>query len=310
MTKITWPKNKKFAFTIVDDTDFATIKNIKPVYDLLNDLKIHTTKTVWSYPPRDNFTGDSLQDAQYLKFIQSLANNGFEIAFHGAGSGQFNREEIIQALEIFNEKLNFLPNIHINHAHNYDNLYWGHDRFQLPIRTLIKLRYGDTRKFYGTDKSSESFWGDIAKKQFKYIRNHTFNSINTLKYDPKMPYRDKSKDKYSNFWFSGSDGHTVEEFNGTVNPKNIDKLIQEGGACIMYTHFANGFVDSNGKLNPQFEASMRYLAEQNGWFVPASELLDFLQSQQKTEHASPLYLNLLDIRWVIDRIIKKVKYKR
>ncbi len=50
-----WPSGKKFAFTIIDDTDHGTVSNLKPVYDLLNELGIKTTKTVWVYPPRDSF---------------------------------------------------------------------------------------------------------------------------------------------------------------------------------------------------------------------------------------------------------------
>ena len=61
-----WPQNKEFAFTIIDDTDFATKKNIKPVYDLLYDLGFLTTKTVWVYPPKDKFTGQSLRRCQEI----------------------------------------------------------------------------------------------------------------------------------------------------------------------------------------------------------------------------------------------------
>ena len=42
-----WPEDKAFAFTIIDDTDYATIENIKPVYDFLYDAGLKTTKTVW-----------------------------------------------------------------------------------------------------------------------------------------------------------------------------------------------------------------------------------------------------------------------
>jgi hypothetical protein len=50
-----WPENKDFAFTIIDDTDNATLDNIKPIYDFLLSKNIKTTKTVWIYEPRDNF---------------------------------------------------------------------------------------------------------------------------------------------------------------------------------------------------------------------------------------------------------------
>jgi hypothetical protein len=42
-----WPNNKDFAFTIIDDTDNSTVSNVKPIYNLLADLGLKTTKTVW-----------------------------------------------------------------------------------------------------------------------------------------------------------------------------------------------------------------------------------------------------------------------
>jgi len=43
--KIAWPNGKRFAFTIVDDTDWAAVERVKPVYDLLARLGLKTTKT-------------------------------------------------------------------------------------------------------------------------------------------------------------------------------------------------------------------------------------------------------------------------
>jgi hypothetical protein len=52
-----WPLNKDFAFTIIDDTDNSTVQNIKPIYDFLYSKEILTTKTVWVFEPKDNFSG-------------------------------------------------------------------------------------------------------------------------------------------------------------------------------------------------------------------------------------------------------------
>ena len=52
--QINFPKNKSFAFTIIDDTDDAFLENIKPIYDFLNEYNIFITKTIWVYPPRDS----------------------------------------------------------------------------------------------------------------------------------------------------------------------------------------------------------------------------------------------------------------
>src|SRR5437899_2238785 len=45
-----WPEGKDFAFTIIDDTDNATLARIRPIYELLSELGLRTTKTVWVYP--------------------------------------------------------------------------------------------------------------------------------------------------------------------------------------------------------------------------------------------------------------------
>jgi len=104
--------------------------------------------------------------------------------------------------------------------------------------------------------------------------------------------------------------HAVEEFNHLVNPKNIDKLERVNGVCIVYTHFASGFVDKNGELDSDFKKNVDYLSNRNGWFVPASILLDYMQSQRKDEYASYFYLNKLEIKWLIDRIVKKIRFRR
>ncbi|GLI51894.1 hypothetical protein TSYNTROOL_19800 [Tepidanaerobacter syntrophicus] len=128
--KIQWPDNKEFAFTIVDDTDNCTGDNIKPIYDFLYDHRILTTKTVWVYPPRNHFTGDCLLDSDYLNFIIDIKSKGYKIGLHNVGSGEFNRENIKEGIDLFNEKIGFYPNLHINHSSNLDNIYWGNERYQ------------------------------------------------------------------------------------------------------------------------------------------------------------------------------------
>ena len=226
--KMQWPDNKKFAFTIVDDTDNSTVENVKPVYDFLHKHGIITTKTVWVYPSRDKFTGGCLLDNEYLSFILDLRDKGYEIGLHNVGSGKFTRKEIIRGLDLFNEKLGFYPMLHINHSSNIDNIYWGNERYQFILRSIFRMIYREKRKFYGSDINSKYFWGDICKEKIKYIRNYVFNDINTLKIDSLMPYIDKNKERHSNYWFSSSDGHSVEEFNTLLTKENVDKLECEG----------------------------------------------------------------------------------
>jgi len=290
-----WPNNKEFAFTIIDDNDNSSINNVKPVYDLLETLGLKTTKTVWVYPSRDRFSGDSISDKKYLDFILHLQDKGFEIALHSVSGGNFTREEIIKGLKFFKEVMGCYPSMNINHAQNLHNLYWGNRSCSKLLQWYAKKK-NPNEKSFGEDVTSKFYWGDFVKKHIKYIRSRTFNKINTLANDPRMPYRDKDKNRSSNFWFSSSDGSNVKKFTALIRKENIDKLVSKGGLCIVSTHFASGFVDLDGKVDPDFEKNLRYLASRNGLFVPATQVLDYLLSRKEREYESELYFFMLDIK--------------
>ncbi len=84
-----------------------------------------------------------------------------------------------------------------------------------------------------------------------------------------MPYHDPER-PYVNARFASSEGADVVAFNRCLSEANQDRLEAEGGACIMYTHFASGFW-SDGGLDPRFAELMTRLAAKNGWFVPVSD---------------------------------------
>lgn len=301
--KIVWPETYDFAFTIVDDTDGATVQNIKPVYDYLYSKGILTTKTCWAFPVRDNvYKGECLQDENYREFLKDLHNKGFEIGFHNAGSGGFKREETLEALEIFKKTFGDYPKMHINHSNNIENIYWGSKRFSPLISKVYSLLRKNVKSL-GADENSEYFWGDAAKKHFKYIRNRTFNEINTLKADSRLVYPETNKDKYSNYWFSSSDGMRLAPFLKLLKKENVDKLIAEKGCCIVYTHFAYDFVDENGNLSEEFKECIDYIASKNGWFAPASEILDYVL-EDKSYKPSKIYETKQDFKWFIERIKK------
>ncbi len=301
---IKWPNGYDFAFTIVDDTDGATLENIKPVYDYLYEKGIITTKTCWVFPPRDDvYKGDSFERKEYLDYLKLLKKRGFEIGFHNAGSGTFNREETLEALEKFKNELGEYPSLHINHSNNTENIYWGGRRFSSKIvKFIYNLRRSEIASL-GTKKNSEYFWGDFVKENVKYIRNRTFNGINTLKIDPKFVYRETGKEEFSNYWFSSSDGMRLSSMLSLLKKENVDKLIKENGACIAYTHFGYEFVDENGDLNEDFKKAIDYIASKNGWFVPAGTLLDYIL-EDKDYKPSKWYEKNMDIKWFLDRIKK------
>ena len=114
----TWPEGKRFAFTVFDDTDEATLGNVAPVYAFLEELGLRTTKSVWpARGAREPLIGGSTcDDPDYLDWVRGLAERGFEIAFHMATYHTSTREETVAALERFREVFGRYPRSMANHA--------------------------------------------------------------------------------------------------------------------------------------------------------------------------------------------------
>lgn len=312
-----YPGGARFALTVVDDTDNATVENVGPIYDLLTSLGIRVTKTVWVYPPRDAFRGQCLQDPDYLEFVRKLKREGHEIGLHNVGSGAFRRDEILAGLESFRELLGDYPKLHANHVSNPDNLYWRPER---RFRPPVSLAYALVRRIMrialrrpltgsnGDQEDSPYFWGDAARRHVRYVRNLTFNGLDTLAADPAMPYFDGRK-PYVNAWFSSSDGHTVAHFTDLLEAGRLDRLEAAGGVSVVYTHFTDGFV-RDGRVDPKFEARLRDLARRPGWFAPATEVLDWLAARTARPAASAGYLRRLEMRWLFERMGNYLRYRR
>jgi hypothetical protein len=181
-----YPLNKKFAFSLVDDTDDATLANVKAAYALVNELGIKTTKTVWVFPSKrksgDDTTGKwcegvTLADPDYLLFIKNLASQGHEIALHTVSGGNNLREETIRGYEFFKNELGTYPVMNIMHGRNIDNLYYGKDGFKGIARLLANLYSADV--FEGHSPISPFFWGDIFLSQSRYIRFYKSMTLKT-----------------------------------------------------------------------------------------------------------------------------------
>lgn len=278
---ITFPGGKQFAFSIVDDTDMATLERVKPLYELLSRYGIRTTKTVWvlesnelAHSPN---RGDSLRDPAYRAFILDLKSKGFEIALHGVRGGSSERTDIINGLEEFRGVMEQYPAIHINHSLNRDNVYWGEHRWSFA---LFRWAYALVSKheFSGQDSMSAYFWGDLVKQRIRYVNQFTYGDINLLAVNPSMPYRLADK-PYVNYWFPTADGDNLDRFDELLRTENLDRLEREGGVCLVYVHMGAGSFNRDGGPDPRFESRLKDLASRNGWFAPASEILDYLRAQ-------------------------------
>jgi hypothetical protein len=307
-SKIMWPQGKRFAFTIIDDTDRSNAENIGPVYDFLYENGFITSKTVWPLSPRGSPIGggDSLENQIYRNFILDLKAKGFEIALHGVSDESSPRPRVIEGLKKFREIIGHAPRIHANHTGQADSLYWGKDRFDGAVRLIYhivrKYLMRSDSQFYGQMENSAYFWGDLCRETITFVRNFVFTDINTLKMDPLMPYHDSQK-PYVPYWFSASAGINVEEFCQLLNERNQDRLLEEGGACIAYTHLAFGFY-RDGQLNPRFVELMRRLARLPGWFVPVSTLLDYIGERKGWHKVGDDRRALCEMqrRWLLQKI--------
>lgn len=298
--QVNWPDNKRFAFSIFDDTDLATIENVAPVYSFLLKCGIKPTKSVWVLPGTSKGInkGATCNEADHLAWLLHLQQSGVEIASHMATYHTSYREETAIALNKFKEHFGNYPRSYASHTGCQEALYWGDARVTGVNRLLYNLltKFKAAGLYMGHVEKSPYFWGDLAKKHISYVRNFTFPEINTLKACPFMPYHDPKR-PYANFWFASTDGNVLETFNHCLKEDNQDRLEAEGGACIMYTHFASGFY-KNKVLDKTFVRLMERIAAKNGWFVPVSELLDYLLAQKKVMTISAMQRFFLEARWL------------
>jgi len=302
--RICWPDGKRFAFTIFDDTDLATVENVRPVYSLLADLGFRTTKSVWPLkgPDAPRAGGTTCEDRAYLHWTLELQARGFEIGYHNATYHTSSRTETIRGIERFRELYGHYPLSSANHTGCREGIYWGADRLtgvhRVAYRMLMRLRGHGS--YGGHRREDPLFWGDICREKLRYFRNFQFSNINTLAVCPYMPYFDPFR-PFVNFWFASSEGAQITAFNCMLDEANQDRLEAEGGACIMYTHLACGFY-RDGRIDPRFSALMERLAGRNGWFVPVATLLDHILATRGPHRLTGAERRRLERRWLIGKL--------
>jgi hypothetical protein len=298
--RIEWPEGKRIAFTVFDDPDGDTVAARKWLYPFLADLGFRTSIAVWPIGPlrERNSDGETCADAEYREHLQRMQKLGFEISFHNAAPHSATRDEIIHSLEVFREYFGEYPQSVANH-YNADALYFGAARLHSPFRRAlyhIMTRGGKLNRFSGHIEGSPYFWGDVCYERTRYFRNFVYSDINTLKACPYQPYHSPER-PYVRQWFSASEGTDCRAFVKTISEANQDRLEEEGGMSIMYSHFGKGFV-SGGKLDPEFSRLMTRISRKNAWFAPTSKILDYLNVQKGTHVVSRAEIARLEWKWL------------
>jgi hypothetical protein len=275
-----FPGGRRFAFTIIDDTDVATVENVAPIYALLEQLGMRTTKTVW--PLRcpegggDFDSSQTLEDSDYRAFVLDLQRRGFEIASHGATMQSSDRARTQRGLDLMRATFGQYPAVHANHAANRENLYWGTRRVDHPlVRAIYRRTLRSPDVFEGHVEGSPYWWGDLAQSHVRYVRNLTFETLNVARINPTLPYQDPRR-PLVNWWFSAADAEHCVAFNRLLRSRAQDQLEREGGVAIVATHFGKGFV-KDGQVHVETARLLQEMSRRPGWFVPVGELLDWLR---------------------------------
>ncbi len=308
--KISWPAGRQFAFTIFDDTDWASIARLRPVYDLLADLGMKTTKSVWIFDGEGNpeINGHSCKNEAYRDWVLSLQRKGFEIALHNTAPVTSPRERTRRGLDHFRTLFGSDTFPHCNHYGCDENLYWGDARLSGWRRTIYNASTRGRRRnrYVGHVEGSPLFWGDLSRERVSYVRNFVFDELNTLSICPEMPYHDLSR-PYVNFWFASADGGSPRKFLSNFTIPKIDRLAAAGGLCIAYVHFAAGFA-KDGKLDPNFIRIMEYVASRNAWVAPLSQVLDYLRANARPEERvlSRKRLAQIEAQWLRRKILQRM----
>lgn len=299
-----WPDNKAFAFTIFDDTDSFVLPHGGRAYSFLADHGFRTTKSVWptTGPGNPSDPGQACDDPHYRSWVSGLRDQGFEIGYHMACSHTSTREETIAALDRFAEYFGGDPAVMANHHYSREGIYFGESRVTGWNRLLYNAatRFRNRNKYQGHIPASTLFWGDICRDRIKYVRNFVFANTNTLKACPFMPYFDPLR-PFVQHWFAASEGANPARFNRCISEANQDRLEEEGGACIMYTHL--GLFAQDGKVDTTFEKLMRRLSRKNGWFVPVRTLLDHMLAASGGHIITDAERRRLERKWVLEKLL-------
>jgi hypothetical protein len=100
-----------------------------------------------------------------------------------------------------------------------------------------------------------------------------------------------------NYWYASAEASNLDRFLDRVTETSLDRLEEEGGAAILYTHFGHGYFASE-TLDPRFKALMVKVAQRNGWFVPVKTVLRYLESQGRGQIITRSARDRMSRRWL------------
>jgi hypothetical protein len=301
MRQIAWPDGYRFAFTIFDDPDSQSMDVSREMYALLHDLGLRTTKAIWVLEPAErNSPGDTCQTPGFVDHCRALQERGFELAYHNGAPGTLTRADIVRSLDLFRAYFGHDPASMANH-YNADAIYWRSARLDGIAQWVYAAAMRESSCSYGHVEAHPCFWGDICRERIRYCRNFVFRTLNTLLACPYMPYADHDR-QYVRSWYAASEGANRRSFLERMAEPHQDRLEEEGGACILYTHLGHGFVQ-DGRIDTDVRRLLARLASRRGWFVPVTTMLDYLAEVRGVHALTPRERGHLQWSWLTGKLL-------
>ena len=276
------PAPYRFAFTIVHDADSAYSARLEPLLDAFDALGLRVTLSafafwadwahegrIWSQwrtaSPFNAPVAVPICDADEQRFYQRAVARGHEVALHSPSDTSSPREQVIAAFELFDRVFGSYPAVYVEHSSstNKDALSNEGANPESPYYCEDVLRqYGPWVWVDGIGALRNESDG----KFFEIPPSATF-----LNHHAAERYQlDKAFVRTGRWRMGGGDG-----FLATYTEENVDCLDRDGGIALVYTHLDDGWLDPRTRqLRADIRERLEYIASKNGWFAPASHILD------------------------------------
>jgi len=282
-----YPNGHTFAFTIVHDADSAYSQRLAPLFEEFDALNMKITATVfvfwadwanrgkiWSSwnqitDPGKRFLAPKavpLEDDAERAFYLNIAARGHEIGMHTPSDTSDTTEQLQKAFEYFTRVFGHPPAIYVEHSHASNQETLGNEGANLGSKyySLAILRSyhpwvwvdgplglpaSDAPKYYDLIASKAAPFSDESAKRYGF---------------------DKIFARTGKWKLADGDGFLLE-----YSVANIDDLERNRGIALVYTHLDSKWLDMDTrKMRAPLSERLRYVASKNGWFAPASTILD------------------------------------
>lgn len=294
-----YPNGHNFAFTIIHDADSAYSQRLAPLFEVFDKLGLKITATlftfwadwarkgkVWSEwnalgKGEDRFfvpIGVPLEDEKEAEFYKFLALRGHEIGMHTPSDTSDTREELIRAYKYFKKVFGHYPKVYVEHSNRSNK----EDQSNEGANPESNYYSTDLLNFYKSwiwvdgpgalpNKKHKKFYDILA------VNGSPFSKFALDQYGIAKGFVRTGKWKNSN-----GDG-----FLDWYTQKNIDILSKERGLALVYTHLNYKWLDpKTRRMRKSIKNRLKYLVSKDGWFVPASKILDRFYAIDQIELSS------------------------